>query len=122
MAWIESHSKTRVNSGVNMDLKNNIVLKFKGICYECKKQGIIELGSTQLKRQKGQVHLAFTFENGKRIPMEIHHKIPYCIGGKDKETNLLLLCRSCHRKIYHKGNNSPSKLSKRKNNVDRSSY
>lgn len=33
-----------------------------------------------------------------RESLEIHHIIPVRLGGTDDPTNLMLLCKSCHRK------------------------
>jgi len=31
----------------------------------------------------------------------VHHIIPKRVGGKDNINNLVVLCRSCHRKVHH---------------------
>jgi len=35
--------------------------------------------------------------------IEIHHKKPIYLGGNDEETNLIVLCKSCHKKEHKKG-------------------
>jgi predicted HNH restriction endonuclease len=32
---------------------------------------------------------------GKRF-LEIHHKVPVCMGGTNERANLLAVCRKCH--------------------------
>ena len=39
---------------------------------------------------------------GSQKRMEVHHIIPYRISKAHKETNLISLCRKCHKKTYNK--------------------
>ena len=34
--------------------------------------------------------------------LQIHHKIPICYGGTNKQSNLVLLCKKCHDESHLK--------------------
>lgn len=50
--------------------------------------------------------LAFQNEHGMRVPidvgLEVHHIIPVSEGGGDEPSNLVTLCKSCHKKRHRK--------------------
>ena len=48
----------------------------------------------------------------KRIPLDVHHKIPFLDGGSNELDNLISLCRSCHMKEELKYINSFKKNNK----------
>lgn len=36
---------------------------------------------------------------GSKRGLELHHCIPYSLGGEDTEDNLILVCSTCHSKL-----------------------
>ena len=39
---------------------------------------------------------------GKHLELELHHIVPLCIGGSDKERNWIAICRRCHSRLTPK--------------------
>ena len=39
---------------------------------------------------------------GKHLELELHHIVPMCIGGSDKERNWIAICRRCHSRLTPK--------------------
>ena len=37
-----------------------------------------------------------------RNMLHVHHKVPLSRGGRNKLSNLITLCKDCHKKIHHK--------------------
>lgn len=71
-------------------LKSQVVLRDKGICQICGKQGeIIDLG-WEVKTYEDRNH-------SYRSTFEIDHIIPESRGGQATLDNLQLLCRHCNR-------------------------
>ena len=91
MAWIESHQeRSNKNNTLKYKFVSEITLKFKGICQHCGKKGKIKLVMGCYYR---------AYKNG--IAFEVHHQKPLSKGGNHNEENLILLCRKCHKSIYH---------------------
>ena len=77
-------------------LKSQVVLRDKGICQICGKQGeIVDLG-WEIKTYENRHH-------SYRCTFEIDHIIPESKGGKTTLDNLQLLCRHCNRSKGAKG-------------------
>ena len=43
------------------------------------------------------------FKTDDRMQIEKHHIIPKSLGGSHKRNNRIMVCRSCHSKIYIPG-------------------
>jgi len=81
---------------LNKKIKDIIWLKYRSTCQHC-----------NIKYKTRDIY-------GAIIPFEIHHLQPKCLKGEESIENLILLCKTCHRKYYHTGKNNSIHLSRKR--------
>ena len=82
----DTPSRLQIRSTVfarNPDVVAEVLFQAKGICQGCGKPAPF------MRRFDGTPYL------------EVHHKIPLALGGKDRVANAIALCPNCHRKEHH---------------------
>ncbi|MBI2137287.1 HNH endonuclease [Candidatus Woesearchaeota archaeon] len=77
------------NEWITHEIKRRLILRSKGVCYHCKKKAVNAMvdgrGLPSLYDEKGR-------------KFHIDHLKPLCIGGENKEDNLVVSCRDCNQK------------------------